>query len=113
MKIKRLFGGAPSLALAVATAAPADRGGGASDPFGPQRLLAEGKGDSGSEDKKTVRARRRRRSEPAGPEGRKRAEAPRRRKPEERPRPPSGTGGGQRPPARPPRPSGGGLPGVS
>ncbi len=56
-------------------------------------LFAAGSEDS-QDDKPTVRAGRRRRPEPAGPEGRERAEAPSRRRPEsERPtaRPPAGT----------------------
>jgi len=105
MKNERVFRGA--FRLTLATAIP---GAGSSGWFGPQRLFAKRAGSSGQEDKETVRVRRRRRSEPAGPEGRERAEAPRRRKPDDRERAaprPGGTGGGQRPPVRPSLPSGG------
>ncbi|MEJ2211460.1 MAG: hypothetical protein P8129_20820, partial [Anaerolineae bacterium] len=72
---------------------------------------------AGDEEKETVRTRRRRRSTPAGPGGRERAEAPSRRRPGgQAPTPsrPATTGGSGRPPSRPPqrpfRPSGGGGP---
>ena len=55
-----------------------------------------------ADEKKTVRVRRRRRSEPAESGERKRADAPRRRRSDSQdrtpPRPPGGTGGGFRPP---------------
>ncbi|GAB4532596.1 MAG: hypothetical protein Kow0063_13390 [Anaerolineae bacterium] len=82
---------------------------------GAGRLLA--RGGSGSDDKETVRVRRRRRTETPGPEGRERAEAPRRKRPDDRRKaqPPRGSGGppggGQRPPSRPPRRPVSGLPG--
>ena len=110
MFIKSLFSNTRRLALGTVLSSPALSDAESSDLFGPQRLLAQSDSDNG--EKKTVRARRRRRSEPAGPEGRKRAEAPRRRRPDDRdkeaPPPPRRP----RPPTTPrPLPSGGGLPG--
>jgi hypothetical protein len=79
-------------------------------------LFAEGRGDSGGEE--TVRVQRRRRAAPSGPEGRERAEAPQRERPEVPSAPPPGGTG--RPPAggggsgggmRPPPPGGASLPG--
>jgi hypothetical protein len=101
MKIIRVF---KSPALAVATSSRAI------SSTGLLRLFAQGSGDSDQGQKETVRVRRRRRSEPAGPEGRERAEAPRRRRPGDEgqaappPREPRGV-------QRPPLPSGGQLPG--
>ncbi|MFC2029914.1 clostripain-related cysteine peptidase [Chloroflexota bacterium] len=46
--------------------------------------MFSGGDDANDDGKRTVRARRRRRSEPAGPEGRERAEAPRRRRSDQR-----------------------------
>ena len=109
MKIRHLLGGAPGFELAPAMSAPhaADTG---SRDLGPHRLLAASSEGSGDGEKKTVRARRRRRTEPAGPEGRERAEAPHRRRTDEQPtaRPsrPASTGQSFRPSVSQPMPAG-------
>ncbi|MEJ5199978.1 MAG: hypothetical protein WHX53_13725, partial [Anaerolineae bacterium] len=75
-----------------------------------ESLLLLAAGDDNTEDVPTVRAGRRREVQPAGPEGRERADAPTRRREEEaEPSPPrtSGGGGGA---FRPRRPTGGGGP---
>ena len=116
MKNERIFSDASSWRLAAATSSPAISSAASSGPFGLGRLLAQGSGGSGSDEKEKVRVRRRRRTEPPGPEGRERAEAPRRRRPDDRGEaPPRRTGeppgGRQRPPVRPRLPSGGQFPG--
>jgi hypothetical protein len=80
MKNKRPFRGPLNFTLAPAVSAPHTADSGSPDLIGAHRLLATSSGGSGEEEKKTVRARRRRRTEPAGPEGRERAEVPRRRR---------------------------------
>ncbi|MBN1582988.1 MAG: hypothetical protein JXA89_19925, partial [Anaerolineae bacterium] len=73
-------------------------------------MFSQGSGDSSRKPDETVNVRRRRRSEPAGPGGRERAEAPQRRRSSGQtppPQPPRGTG--QRP--RPPTSTPGGISG--
>lgn len=118
MKNDRMLPYATNLIPVVASASQAatrsDRweSSGPRPAFGGQRLLSSSSGSSGQGQDNTVRVRRRRRSEPAGPEGRERAEAPRRRRTDSQGPaipPPSGTGGtggGTTPSARPPLPSG-------
>jgi hypothetical protein len=110
-----MFRSTVNLTLAAATSVPAMPAAGSSGPFGlspwsdGRHLFAQGTEGSDKEQKRTVRARRRRRSEPAGSEGRERAKAPRRRRSSDQDkaaRPPGGTGSGQRPPAPRPLPSG-------
>ncbi|MBL7199151.1 MAG: hypothetical protein ISS56_03290 [Anaerolineae bacterium] len=115
MNNRRMIGSIQGLALATAASSPTAEGASPVGSPGPQFLFSQGEGRSGDGDKRTVRVRRRRRSEPAGPEGRQRAEAPRRRRPGDQgqpPRPPSGQGGGggaQRPPTPASLPSAGQL----
>lgn len=81
---------------------------------GRQIVLLPSSSSDQPEEKRTVRVGRRRRSEPPGPEGRARAEAPQRRRPDDQggrpPSPPGGPGGPG--PFRPPTGQfpGGGLP---
>jgi hypothetical protein len=115
MRKRDLFSDGWMFRLAAVASPPAITGAGPLGAIGPGFLSAEGSQGSGSDEKDTVRVQRRRRTQPPGPEGRKRAETPQRKRPDDQgqtppPRPPSGTGG-QRPPARPPFPSGGGIPG--
>jgi Clostripain family len=114
MKNDRLLSWVSSSMRAALTLSPAYSGAGSWQPLGSRHLLAQGAGSSGQGEKPTVRVQRRRRSEPAGAEGRERAEAPRRRQPaDQSPPPPRGTGGsggGSRPPSRPSSPLGGQLP---
>ena len=76
-------------------------------------LFAAGDGDADADGTPTIRAGRRREAQPAGPEGRERADAPERRREEEpEPPPPSqrasaGSGGGSSGGRRPRRPSAG------
>jgi hypothetical protein len=104
MKVEWFFRGISLLKLVPVVSSPAG------SRAGLQRLFAQGSGGGGEDEKRTVRARRRRRTEPAGPEGRERAEAPRRRRTGDEGKaapPPREPGGVQRPPV----PSGGQLPG--
>lgn len=89
--------GFASLPLAAATADSRPTGG---------PMLAAGAGDA--DDTPTIRAGRRREVQPAGPEGRARADAPERRRDEEPEPPPSQrtSGGGGQGGSRPPRPAG-------
>lgn len=115
MKMHRFFGRAMNLKLVPVLSSPSPSAAGPSNPLALGRLFSQS-GDSDPE-KKTVRARRRRRTQRADGEPRKRAEAPRRRRsddkaeaappPRKRPRTPRS----QRPPAMPALPSGMSLPG--
>ncbi len=115
MKNKLRLSDALNVAPAAVLASATISGAGTTGWLGLGRMLAEGRGGSGQGEKEKVQVRRRRPSQPTGPEGRKRAEAPRRRRPEDKaPPPPSrpgGPGAGPRPPAPPLFPSGGQLPG--
>lgn len=113
MKNGRVFSDALSWRLATALSSPVTSGAASLGPFGPQRLLAQGSGNSGQGDKETVRVRRRRPSQPTAPEGRERAEAPRRRRPDDRGEALPPSSGGQRPSTTPSGvfPSGGRTPG--
>ena len=115
MKMHRLFGRAMNLKLVPVLSAPSPSAAGPSNPFAQGRLFSQS-GDSDPE-KKTVRARRRRRTQRTDGEPRKRAEAPRRRRSDDKvePAPPPRkrpqTPRSQRPPAMPALPSGMSLPG--
>lgn len=108
MKDTPAFGGASdwisALRPQLATAAPA---GSRADLSGWQVHMAASSG--GDDPNRTVRAGRRRRTQPPGPEGRERAEAPERQKPSSSAAPPPSSAG-PRPPVSSPRPSAG-LPG--
>ncbi|MBN1643184.1 MAG: hypothetical protein JXA09_18265 [Anaerolineae bacterium] len=103
MKTMFSLPGMPHWAWAAATPAQA---GPPHDPPGMRHLLAQAEGRSDDEERETVRAHRRRRTTPPGPEGRERADAPQRRRPAaQRQEPPSTPAGGrtgaQRPSTRP------------
>ena len=85
---------------------------GATNPPSQRLLLAQGTGGSGQSDE-TVTVHRRRRSEPPGPEGRERAEAPQRRRSDGQggPPPSGGSGGSGGGGLRRPLPGGGQIPG--
>ena len=98
---------------ATVVASPAWSGANSAPPFNLGLLFAQRSGDSGSDDKETVRVRRRRRTRPSGE--RERAEAPKRERPDQAPperreAPPPPTRPPRPPSSRPPRPPGGGLP---